>query len=85
VCRGVVYEIRLPEGASLAAGKARVEGGQLQGRAGKSSLQAFLPGSEITGDRGQCEWTVQAPEGATITLVARHERAGRVSVEATLS
>ena len=78
VCRGVVYEIELPEGARLAAGKARVEAGQLQGRAGKSSLQAFLPGHEITGDRGQCEWTVIAKAGTRVRLSARHDRAGRV-------
>jgi len=78
VCRGVVYEIALPEGAALASGKARVEGGQLQGRAGRASLQAFLPSAEITGDRGQCEWTVTAKEGAEVRVVARHERAGQV-------
>jgi hypothetical protein len=77
-CRGVVFEILLPEGARLAAGKPRVEIGQLQGRSGKSSLQAFLPGAEITGDRGQCEWTVVGPEGANVRVVGRHERAGRV-------
>jgi hypothetical protein len=84
VCRGVVYEIVLPEGATLAAGKPRVEGAQLHGRAGKSSLQAFLPSTEITGDRGQCEWTVRAPAGTVIRLVARHDRAGRVEAEVTL-
>jgi hypothetical protein len=61
-----------------------VEGGQLQGRSGKSSLQAFLPGSEITGDRSQCEWTVVAPEGLVVRVIARHERAGRVEEALTL-
>ena len=41
--RGVVYEIALPEGASLVGGKPRVEGAQLEGRANKVTLQAFLP------------------------------------------
>ena len=84
VCRGVVYEITLPEGGRLVAGKARVEGGQLQGRANRASLQAFLPNADITGDRGQCEWTVAAPEGSTVTVVARHERAGRVEIPLVL-
>ena len=84
VCRGVVYEIELPAGARLAAGKARVEGAQLQGRANRSSLQAFLPNADITGDRGQCEWTVVAPEGTAVTVVARHDRAGRVEARLTL-
>ncbi|HET7403130.1 MAG TPA: M14 family metallopeptidase [Usitatibacter sp.] len=84
VVRGVVYEIALPEGARLVTGKPRVEGGQLEGRASKPSLQAFLPSTDLTGDRGQCEWTIRAMPGATVKLVARHERAGRVEVPVVL-
>jgi murein tripeptide amidase MpaA len=84
IMRGVVYEIGLPEGAALLTGKARHEGAQLEGRASKVSLQAFLPNLELTADRGQCEWTLRAPEGATVTLLARHDRAGRVSTSLTL-
>src|SRR5262249_33982876 len=78
VARAIVYEIELPEGAELLGGKARIEGGQLEGRAGKVSLQAFLPDPMITSDRGQCEWTVRAKPGMRARLVARHERAGPV-------
>jgi len=85
VVRGVVYEIALPPGAKLAGGKARVEGGHLEGRASKPSLQAFLPNPELTGDRGQCEWTVRATPGSVVTLTARHDRAGKVSTEVTLA
>jgi hypothetical protein len=84
VMRGVVYEIALAKGAELVAGKPRVEGGQLEGRASKVSLQAFLPNADLTADRGQCEWTVRAPAGGTVTLVARHERAGRIATEVVL-
>ncbi len=84
VVRGVVYEIELPEGASLVAGKARVEGGQLEGRASRPTLHAFIPNLDLTGDRGQCEWTVRAAAGPRVRLVARHDRAGRVQTEATL-
>jgi murein tripeptide amidase MpaA len=84
VVRGVVYEIALPPGAQLIAGKPRFEGKQLEGRAGKVSLQAFLPNLDITADRGQCEWTVKAAAGTRIGLVARHERAGRVSTSILL-
>ena len=80
VTRGVVYEIELPEGATLLAGKARVEGSQLEGRANKVSLQALSVDAGITADRGQCEWTVRAPPGTRLTLVARHDRAGRIAV-----
>ena len=84
ICRGVVYEIGLPPGAELIGGKSRVEGAQLEGRASKVTLQAFLPDPAVTGDRGQCEWTVRAPEGASIELVARHDRAGKVATSVML-
>jgi murein tripeptide amidase MpaA len=83
--RGVVYEIALPAGATLVAGKPRFEGGQLEGRANKVTLQAFLPSPELTGDRGQCEWTVRAAAGSRLSVAARHERAGRVAAEVTLA
>ena len=85
VTRGVVYEIALPEGAMLVGGKPRVEGAQLEGRASKPSLQAFLPNPELTGDRGQCEWTVRGPEGCRVRLTARHDRAGRIRAEVALA
>jgi murein tripeptide amidase MpaA len=84
VVRGVVYEIVLPAGTQLVTGKNRVEGGQLDGRANKVSLQAFLPNPEVTGDRGQCEWTVRAAQGTRLQVSARHDRAGRVEANVTL-
>jgi hypothetical protein len=84
VTRGVVYEIALPEGATLVGGKPRVEGPQLEGRANKVTLQAFIPDLHVTADRGQVEWTVRAPKGTRISLVARHERAGRVEASVEL-
>ena len=58
---------------------------QLEGRANKPTLQAFLPDPFITADRGQCEWTVRAPRGTAVTLTARHERAGRAVATLTLA
>ena len=78
IVRGVVYEIALPAGAELVGGKPRVEGAQLEGRASKVSLQAVVPDPSLTGDRGQCEWTVRAPKGAQVAVTARHDRAGKV-------
>ncbi|HEX5128680.1 MAG TPA: M14 family metallopeptidase, partial [Usitatibacter sp.] len=83
--RGTVFEIALPEGAALVSGKPRVEGGQLEGRANKVSLQAFLPNPELTGDRAQCEWTIRAPAGTVVEVSARNERAGKVSASVTLA
>jgi hypothetical protein len=85
ITRGVVYEIALPPGAELVAGKARVEGAQLEGRASKPSLQAFLPNPDLTGDRGQCEWTVRGTPGSVVRVTARHDRAGRVEADITLA
>ena len=84
ITRGVVYEIALPEGAHLVSGKSRVVGSQLEGRSGKPSLQAFLPNPDVTGDRGQCEWTVRAAAGTSVEVSARHDRAGRVTTKLRL-
>jgi len=35
-------------------------------------------------DRAKVEWVVRAPEGATLKLVARHDRAGAARVELEL-
>ena len=83
--RGVVFEVVLPAGASLVSGRPRIEGAQLEGRANKVSLQAFLPNPEITGDRTPCEWTVRAPRGTQVSIVARHDRAGRVEMQVPLA
>lgn len=82
--RGVIFEIGLPEGASLVGGKPRIEGPQLEGHAPKNSLLHFLPARELTGDRALVEWVVQAPLGTTIELKARADRAGAVRSTLTL-
>ncbi len=79
VVRGVVCEIELPEGASLETGKAREEVGQLEGRAYKpSSVSGSFFSVDTTEDRAKVEWVVRAPQGGTVKLTARHERAGMV-------
>jgi murein tripeptide amidase MpaA len=82
--RGVIFEIGLPPGAHLVSGKPRMEGPQLEGHAPRTSLQAFLPAREVTGDRARGEWVVRAPVGARLALSARADRAGRVRAEVTL-
>jgi murein tripeptide amidase MpaA len=82
--RGVVFQIHLPPGTRLASGCERVEGAQLEGHAPKTSLQAFLPSRELTGDRAVAEWIVNAPTGTRLALTATADRAGTVRTEVTL-
>ena len=82
--RGIVCEIELPEGASLEAGKPREELGQLEGRAYKPSSPGGFSPYDATDERAKVEWVVHAPEGGTVKLTARHERAGIVTTEVKL-
>lgn len=75
--RGLIAEIALPAGASLAQGKERQELGQLEGYSSKAPTNAGYPG-DITNDRAIAEWVVKAPKGTQVTVTARHERAGTV-------
>jgi murein tripeptide amidase MpaA len=76
--RGVVCEIGLPEGATLVSGKPREELGQLEGRAYKPSIHFVYYQSDVPSERAKVEWIVHAPEGGSVRLTARHERAGAV-------
>ncbi|MFO1218456.1 MAG: M14 family zinc carboxypeptidase [Burkholderiaceae bacterium] len=82
--RGVVFELVLPEGCSLVAGKPRIVGPHLAGHGAKSSLQAFMPTREVTADRAVAEWVVRAPRGTRLSLRATADRAGAVHTEVTL-
>jgi hypothetical protein len=53
----------------------------LEGRAYKPS---FLEAEDATDDRGKVEWVVHAPDGGTVKLIARHERAGVAAAEVEL-
>ena len=85
--RGVMFEIHVPEGdpsIALVSGTRRMEGPQLEGHAPKTSLQAFLPAREVTGDRAVAEWVGRAPRGTRIALSARADRAGAVRTDVAL-
>jgi hypothetical protein len=84
VARGVVFELHLPDAASLVGGSLRVVGPQLEGHAPKVSLQAFLPNRQVTADRAVAEWVVRAPHGTRIAMTATADRAGTVRAEVTL-
>ncbi len=73
----VVATITLPDGASLASGTERLELGQLGGRALKqNAVRSFMGTSDGTDDRTVAEWTVRAPEGTSVDVEVRHDRAG---------
>ena len=81
--RGCICEIELPVGATLEVGKPREELSQLEGRAYKPSTP-IRRHADPTKDRAKVEWVVRAPQGGTVKLSARHERAGVVRTEVTL-
>jgi murein tripeptide amidase MpaA len=81
--RALVAEIELPAGATLAAGKSRMELGQLEGRAYKS-VAPYGWAADPTQERAKIEWVVRAPAGSVVKLTARHERAGTLRAELTL-
>ena len=82
--RGCFCEIELPEGATLETGKRCEELGQLEGRAYKSSAPTRRQ-SDPTQDRAKVEWVICAPQGGTVKLLARHERAGVARTEVALT
>jgi murein tripeptide amidase MpaA len=84
IVRGVVCEIELPDGASLETGEPREVLGQLEGRAYKPSGHFTYYQSDVTEDRAKVEWVVCAPQGGTVKLTARHQRAGTVTAEVEL-
>ena len=84
VVRGLIVEVGLPEGATLAAGKLRDEHGQLEGKAYKHTGISFWPDYNLTDDRLKIEWVVRGKPGDLVTLTARHERAGVVRADVRL-
>lgn len=83
--RGVIFEIALPEGASLAVGREREEARQLEGRAYTQALASpWAVGSANMDARIKQEWVVRAAPGTVVTVTARHDRAGKVQRQIVL-
>jgi hypothetical protein len=64
-------------GAAVVGGPARLQLGQLEGRA----ATRFSRRHDGTPDRVLASWVVRAERGTTVDVTVAHERAGRVSVE----
>ena len=83
--RPMIGRITLPDGASLATGSARLDLGQLAGRALKqNAVRAFSGSSDATADRAVAEWVVRGAEGTTCRVEIVHDRAGVVRTEIEL-
>jgi murein tripeptide amidase MpaA len=82
--RPLEAEITLPEGGKVIGGERKVELGQLDGRVHRRSL-LWWASNDATSDRAKVEWVVEAPSGSSVTVEARHQRAGTVRQELTLA
>ena len=81
--RPIEVSLELPEGARLATGKEREEAGQLAGRIEDRQV-TWWGVDHSTKNRVKVEWVIEAPAGARVRVVARHERAGTVRAELVL-
>jgi murein tripeptide amidase MpaA len=82
----MIAQIDLPDGASLVGGSARLELGQLAGRALKqNAVRSFSTSSDGTDDRTVAEWIVRGPAGTTCSIEVRHDRAGVVRTDVDLA
>lgn len=82
VVRGVIAEISLPAGATLQSGKPREELSQLEGRAYKPAMVDESDESNL--EQVKVDWVIHAPQGGSIELTARHDRAGLVRTRLVL-
>jgi hypothetical protein len=81
--RPIEVSLELPDGARVVTGKEREEAGQLAGRVERRAVMWWAVDLS-TSDLTKVEWVVEAPTGATVGVVARHERAGTVRAELVL-
>jgi murein tripeptide amidase MpaA len=82
--RPVEVELTLPERARVVGGERKAEAGQLQGRNLKRNTLGWRADDSTT-DRAKVEWIVEAPDGGTLVIEARHQRAGVVRAELKLA
>ncbi|RFU86997.1 carboxypeptidase [Streptomyces triticagri] len=79
-----MLRIELPDGVRLLAGEAAVSVGSLEGRSGALSSTTWWGHAPGTPDLAAAEWVVTAPPGTTVTVTARHPRAGADSARVHL-
>jgi murein tripeptide amidase MpaA len=84
--RGVICEIQLPDTVTLISGQARIERGQLEGRAHKPASPFGWGGqmADPTDNRLRVEWVVRGDPATSVKVIARHDRAGHAEREIEL-
>ena len=83
--RGVIFEINLPDGATIKSGESRYVGDQLEGKS--NHHQTATPWTMFAArmdSRSKYEWVINASNGSEITLIARHDRAGTIREQVIL-
>ena len=85
IVRPVEAEITLRDGVDLVGTDRKVELGQLSGRALKNNMSLYSGVNDPTTDRAKAEWVVRGPEGAVVQVEVRHQRAGVVRAEVSLT
>jgi hypothetical protein len=74
--RPIEVELALPEGVSLMSGQLRQDVGHLEGRSNK--IWARGAGSSPTDHLCKVAWVLEGPQGATVDITVRSQRAGVV-------
>lgn len=74
--RPIEIELSLPEGVSIVAGSRHEEIGHLEGRSNKIWSDFSYP--TPTDNRCKREWAIKGPQGATVEVTVRSQRAGVV-------
>jgi murein tripeptide amidase MpaA len=74
--RPIEVALTLPEGVSLVSGQLRQDVGHLEGRSNK--VWARGAGSSPTDNLCKIEWVLKGPQGATVDVTVRSQRAGVV-------
>jgi murein tripeptide amidase MpaA len=82
--RPIEVELMLPDGARVVAGDTKTDAGELEGRVHLRSA-LWWGTDQGTSDRTKLEWVVEAPQGGTLGVEARHQRAGVVRQSVELS
>ncbi len=82
----VTAELNLPEAVQIVVGKAKVEVGHLEGRAGRSGAfhnGSFRAGRDLPSEK-KVEWLIKATAGQELTVKVASEKAGSLEAKITL-